>query len=115
MHLTFTSSVLFWVAQEPRSEGKWERETAFTFPSDYPEKRIDYILSHTRDAGITVLETTVIGQETPNGEGAEMTQEEYDAADPNTRGQRRLGMLEKGSKLYASDHRGLLTVLRKNN
>lgn len=78
------------VEAEPRSEDPEDRHERFTFPSDNPVKRIDFILH--RGKGI-VRECKTIGQ----------APTEDTKAFPLD-----VGMLHHKSPIYGSDHRGLV-------
>ncbi|DBA04315.1 TPA: hypothetical protein N0F65_002077 [Lagenidium giganteum] len=74
----------------PRSLSGDDRYHRFTFPSDNPVKRIDFILY--RGQGV-VRECEIIGQE-PTEDTASYPQD--------------VGMLDADSPIYASDHRGVV-------
>ena len=80
---------------EPRSADENVQRHALTFPSDNPTKRIDFVLYQDGEAAekqTRVLSCKLIGQDpTPETEN--------DAGN---------GMLDPDSRLYASDHRGVL-------
>ncbi|KAE8900479.1 hypothetical protein PF005_g1764 [Phytophthora fragariae] len=75
---------------EPRSTNPKDRQQKFTFPSDSPSKRIDFVLY--RGEG-KVKECEIIGQEP--------TEDTADYPDD-------VGMLHPSSPIYASDHRGVV-------
>ncbi|KAL3658830.1 hypothetical protein V7S43_016198 [Phytophthora oleae] len=75
---------------EPRSTDPEDRQHKFTFPSDNPSKRIDFVLY--RGEG-TVKECEIIGQE-PTEDTKEFPED--------------VGMLHPSSPIYASDHRGVV-------
>jgi endonuclease/exonuclease/phosphatase family metal-dependent hydrolase len=82
---------------EPRSQDPIDRKKKFTFPSDNPSKRIDFILF--RGNGV-VKECEIIGQE-PTKDTAKFSQN--------------LGMLNAKSPVWASDHRGVVMELEMND
>lgn len=83
----------------PRSNSTHEQDEMLTFPSDKPSKRIDFIF--VRGIGSTaVRKTWLVGQTPKVGVGRE-----------NKKGEDHLGMTHRESKLWASDHRGLITEL----
>ncbi|KAG6971586.1 hypothetical protein JG687_00001933 [Phytophthora cactorum] len=75
---------------EPRSTDPDDRQHKFTFPSDNPSKRIDFVLY--RGEG-QVKECEIIGQDP--------TEDTKDFPDD-------VGMLHASSPVYASDHRGVV-------
>lgn len=75
---------------EPRSTDVNDRQHKFTFPSDNPSKRIDFVLY--RGDG-QVKECEIIGQAP--------TEDTKDLAED-------VGMLHPSSPVYASDHRGVI-------
>ena len=79
---------------EPRSKDPSVRQNAFTFPSDDPKKRIDFIFAHqlSKDAAEKI---EVLGQD----------------ASEETRGEPGHGMLDGNSPMWASDHRAVMLTL----
>ncbi|GMF28144.1 unnamed protein product [Phytophthora lilii] len=75
---------------EPRSTDQEDRQHKFTFPSDSPSKRIDFVLY--RGEG-EVKECEIIGQDP--------TEDTQGFPDD-------VGMLHPSSPIYASDHRGVV-------
>ena len=75
---------------EPRSTDVGDRQHKFTFPSDNPSKRIDFVLY--RGDG-QVKECEIIGQ-APTEDTKDFPQD--------------VGMLHSASPVYASDHRGVI-------
>ncbi|OWZ10167.1 hypothetical protein PHMEG_00017024 [Phytophthora megakarya] len=75
---------------EPRSIDLDDRQRKFTFPSDSPSKRIDFVLFRGKGQ---VKKCEIIGQEP--------TEDTKDF--PND-----VGMLHSSSPIYASDHRGVV-------
>ncbi|KAG3113883.1 hypothetical protein PI124_g7108 [Phytophthora idaei] len=75
---------------EPRSTDPDDRQHKFTFPSDNPSKRIDFVLYHGEGQ---VKECEIIGQDP--------TEDTKDFPDD-------VGMLHASSPVYASDHRGVV-------
>jgi endonuclease/exonuclease/phosphatase family metal-dependent hydrolase len=78
---------------EPRSEDPTDRETKFTFPSDNPSKRIDFVLY--RGEG-EVKECEIIGQA---------------PTEDTKHNPLNVGMLHPESPVYASDHRAVIVEL----
>ena len=80
---------------KPRSPRKGARWNALTFPTDNPVKRIDYII-YKQGSGVhvNVYNSQLIGQKPLKG--TETTD-------------LKAGMMSKGSALYASDHRGVVS------
>lgn len=83
----------------PRSNETWDIDEALTFPSDAPSKRIDFIFVKGKGAD-SVRKTWLVGQ-APKPDVGRDTEEEED----------HLGMVHADSKLWASDHRGIVTQL----
>lgn len=83
-----------WLAKhteaEPRSKNANDQKSKFTFPSDAPSKRIDFILY--RGKG-NVKECAIMGQE-PTPDTVTFPKD--------------IGMLNLRSPVYASDHRGVV-------
>ncbi|POM77624.1 Hypothetical protein PHPALM_4970 [Phytophthora palmivora] len=79
---------------EPRSTDLDDRQHKFTFPSDSPSKRIDFVLY--RGEG-QVKECEIIGQEP--------TEDTKNFPDD-------VGMLHSSSPIYASDHRGVVVEFK---
>ncbi|GAB9464760.1 Rxlr-like protein [Globisporangium polare] len=75
---------------EPRSEDPEDRNERFTFPSDNPVKRIDFILFRGKGS---VRECKTIGQ-APTEDTKKFPQD--------------VGMLDHTSPVYGSDHRGVV-------
>ncbi|CEG43406.1 RxLR-like protein [Plasmopara halstedii] len=82
------------VEAEPQSSDLDDRKHKFTFPSDRPSKRIDFVLY--RGEG-QVEECNIIGQKP--------TEDTKDF--PND-----VGMLHASSPIYASDHRGVIVQFK---
>uniref|UniRef100_H3GRQ5 Endonuclease/exonuclease/phosphatase domain-containing protein n=1 Tax=Phytophthora ramorum TaxID=164328 RepID=H3GRQ5_PHYRM len=78
---------------EPRSSDLDDRQHKFTFPSDNPSKRIDFVLY--RGEG-QVKECEIIGQD-PTDDTQDFPGD--------------VGMLHPSSPVYASDHRGVVVEL----
>uniref|UniRef100_A0A7S3V086 Endonuclease/exonuclease/phosphatase domain-containing protein n=1 Tax=Aplanochytrium stocchinoi TaxID=215587 RepID=A0A7S3V086_9STRA len=74
----------------PRSYKFHDMRKAFTFPSDEPKKRIDFIFYSGHS--VTIRDAKLIGLE----------------PEEKQRGKKQVGMEMPNSALYASDHRGLL-------
>lgn len=70
----------------------------YTFESNRPRKRIDYIM-YRNSCNVTVNDYKVIGQN----------------AFPGTENRKGLDMVEKSSPIYASDHRGVYVDFQINN
>ena len=89
----------FWLVKntepEPRSKDPELREHAFTFPSDDPKKRIDYMLGHNFDIKKDFHSIEVLGQ----------------AASEDTRNDPGHGMLDSDSPMWASDHRAVMLTI----
>ena len=81
---------------EPRSKDPKLRQDSFTFPSDDPKKRIDYIFAH----GIEKSE-----------QGKDKIEVLGQAPTERTKGDPGHGMLDKDSPLYASDHRAIMLTV----
>lgn len=78
---------------EPRSQDPGDRQRKFTFPSDDPSKRIDFVLFRGKGG---VKECEIVGQ----------------APTEDTRGHPTdVGMLHRESPIYASDHRAVVVEL----
>ena len=89
----------FWLVKntepEPRSKDPELREHAFTFPSDDPKKRIDYMLGHNFDIKKDFHSIEVLGQ----------------ATSEDTRNDPGHGMLDSDSPMWASDHRAVMLTI----
>jgi endonuclease/exonuclease/phosphatase family metal-dependent hydrolase len=81
----------------PRSNATNERDEMLTFPSDQPSKRIDFIFLRGKGAD-QVKKTWLVGQ-TPLSAVGNAT---------NDKGEH-IGMVDANSRVWASDHRGLVT------
>jgi len=78
---------------EPRSNDSAVQRGALTFPSDRPQKRIDFILlSGDGQDSVSVRDAWLIGQDPVQG---------TEHSDP-------VGMVHEDSPLWASDHRGVV-------
>ena len=86
---------------EPRSNDTRVRAEELTFPSDAPSKRIDFILVRGKGAK-AVRKTWLVGQDPKPGVGRDRNV---------TADEGHLGMVHKESKLWASDHRAVVTQL----
>ena len=89
----------FWLIDneepEPRSKDPTLRKHAFTFPSDDPKKRIDFIFGHKIDIENDYHTIKLYGQD-PS---------EDTKSDPGH------GMLDNDSPMWASDHRAIMLTL----
>eukprot|EP00040_Diaphanoeca_grandis_P029661 m.174079 g.174079 ORF g.174079 m.174079 type:complete len:576 (+) comp31752_c0_seq2:923-2650(+) len=83
----------------PRSEDDHEKDHMLTFPSDNPTKRIDFILVRGKGAN-DVRNTWIVGQHPLPDIGRDAEEDED-----------HLGMVHADSKLWASDHRAVVTKL----
>lgn len=83
----------------PRSNDTWDRAQALTFPSDAPSKRIDFIFVKGKGAD-SIRKTWLVGQDAKPGIGR-------DKSDDGEH----FGMVHQESKLWASDHRAIVTQL----
>ena len=89
----------FWLVKntepEPRSKDPELREHAFTFPSDDPKKRIDYMLGYNFDIKKDFHSIELLGQ----------------SASEDTRNDPGHGMLDSDSPMWASDHRAVMLTI----
>ena len=81
----------------PRSNSTKEKDDMLTFPSDNPEKRIDFIFVRGKGAK-QVKKTWLVGQDPMEGIGK--------AKDDDGK---HIGMVDANSRVWASDHRGVVT------
>lgn len=89
----------FWLINndepEPRSKDPTLRKNAFTFPSDDPKKRIDFIFGHNIDIKEAFNSIKLYGQDPSE----------------NTKNDPGHGMLDSDSPMWASDHRAIMLTL----
>ena len=83
----------------PRSNATNEKDDMLTFPSDNPEKRIDFIFIRGKGAK-DVKKTWLVGQEPLEDVGK--------ATDDDGK---HIGMVDANSRVWASDHRGVVTEI----